>query len=140
MMQRAGFNRSGPLLKVRRCQQGQALIYGIFVMVGGLAALFFLFNTGQLTREKTKLVNTADAVAYSAGVMNARALNYEAYANRAMVANTVAIAQLVSLSSWVQYVGNLSSFGFTAGDPIKYAAFYPSYSLAQSSASSLPNR
>ena len=43
--------------------------------MGGLAALFFLFNTGQLTREKTKLVNTADAVAYSAGVMNPRALS-----------------------------------------------------------------
>lgn len=30
-------------------QQGQALVYGLFVLVGGLAALFFLFNTGQLT-------------------------------------------------------------------------------------------
>ena len=139
MTQRASFYRSGPLLKVRRCQQGQALIYGIFVMVGGLAALFFLFNTGQLTREKTKLVNTADAVAYSAGVMNARALNYEAYANRAMVANTVAIAQLVSVSSWVQYVDNLANYGFTAGNPFKYSAFYPSYLAAQSAGGSLPD-
>ncbi len=131
-MQRANFSRRGPLLKLRHCQQGQALIYGIFVMVGGLAALFFLFNTGQLTREKTKLVNTADAVAYSAGVMNARALNYEAYTNRAMVANTVAIAQLVSLSSWVQYVDTLAIFGFTVANPIKYSAFFPSYIAAQS--------
>jgi len=132
-MQRASFIiRSGPLLKGRCRQRGQALIYGIFVMVGGLAALFFLFNTGQLTREKTKLVNTADAAAYSAGVMNARALNYEAYANRAMVANTVAIAQLVSLSSWVQYVDNLATFGYAAGNPFKYSAFYPSYIAATS--------
>lgn len=93
-------------------QRGQALIYGVFVLMAGLASLFFLFNTGQLSSEKTKLVNTADAVAYSAGVMHARALNYEAYANRAMLANTVAIAQLVSLSSWVQYANNMSSFGF----------------------------
>lgn len=85
-------------------QQGQALVYGLFVLVGGLAALFFLFNTGQLTREKTQLVNTADAVAYSAGVMNARALNHAAYTNRALIANEVAIAQMVSLSSWAQYV------------------------------------
>lgn len=47
-----------------RRQGGQALIYGLFVLLGGLAALFFLFNTGQLTAEKTKLANTADAVAY----------------------------------------------------------------------------
>lgn len=85
-------------------QQGQALVYGLFVLIGGLAALFFLFNTGQLSREKTKLVNTADAVAYSAGVMNARALNFVAYTNRALIANEVTIAQLVSLSSWAQYV------------------------------------
>jgi len=85
-------------------QQGQALVYGLFVLVGGLAALFFLFNTGQLTREKTQLVNTADAVAYSAGVMNARALNHTAYTNRALIANEIAIAQMVSLSSWAQYL------------------------------------
>ncbi|MDQ6679428.1 MAG: hypothetical protein M3Y67_00485 [Pseudomonadota bacterium] len=113
-------------------QRGQALIYGLFVLIGGLAALFFLFNTGQLSREKTKLVNTSDAVAYSAGVMHARALNFEAYANRAMVANTVAIAQLVSLSSWVRYTGNLANFGWVAENP-KFAPFYPSYSAAVSS-------
>ncbi|SDX80062.1 Putative Flp pilus-assembly TadE/G-like [Collimonas sp. OK242] len=102
-MPRASFRRSWPAFKGRRFQQGQALIYGIFVLVAGLAALFFLFNTGQLSREKTKLVNTSDAVAYSAGVMHARALNYIAYTNRAMVANEVTIAQMVSLSSWAQY-------------------------------------
>ncbi|MCW5220941.1 hypothetical protein D8B23_13930 [Verminephrobacter aporrectodeae subsp. tuberculatae] len=87
----------------RRQQRGQALIYGMFVVIGALAALFFLFNTGQLSQEKTKLVNTADAVAYSAGVMHARALNFSAYGNRALVANEVLVAQMVSLSSWAQY-------------------------------------
>lgn len=91
-----------------------------------MASLFFVFNTGQLTREKTKLVNTADAVAYSAGVMHARTLNFEAYINRAMIANTVAIAQLVSLSSWIQYTNNLATYGFAAENP-KFVAFYPSY-------------
>lgn len=87
-----------------RYQRGQALIFGIFVLVAGLAALFFFFNVGQLSREKTKLVNTADAVAYSAGVVHARALNFNAYANRALIANEVLIAQMVSLSSWSSYV------------------------------------
>lgn len=84
-------------------QRGQALIYGIFLLLAGSAALFFMFNTGQLTSEKTKLVNTADAVAYSAGIMHARALNFDSYTNRAMMANEVAIAQMVSISSWIQY-------------------------------------
>jgi hypothetical protein len=126
-----GFPRCAAM-RARKFQQGQALVYGLFVLIGGLAALFFLFNAGQLTREKTKLVNTSDAVAYSAGVMNARALNFDAYTNRAMVANTVAIAQLVSLSSWVQYAGNVSTFGYDLENP-KFALFYPSYFAAAES-------
>ncbi len=112
-----------------RRQAGQAAIYGLFVILGAVVALFFLFNTGQLSAEKTKLVNTGDAVAYSAGVMNARTLNYQAYANRAMLANTVAIAQLVSLSSWIDYVETLGDGG-SGVSWSKYIAYYPSYLVA----------
>lgn len=84
-------------------QRGQALIYGLFMLLCGLVALFFVFNTGQLTAEKTRLINTADAVAYSAGVLHARALNFDAYTNRALMANEVMTAQTVSVASWVQY-------------------------------------
>ncbi len=93
----------GGRIQRRDRQRGQALIYGIFVLIGALASLFFLFNTGQLSQEKTKLVSTADAVAYSAGVMHARAMNFKAYGNRALIANEVLVAQMVSLSSWAQY-------------------------------------
>jgi hypothetical protein len=86
-----------------RRQRGQALIYGLFMLACGLTALFFLFNTGQLSNEKTKLVNTADAVAYSAGLLHARALNFDAYTNRAMMANEVLVAQTVSMLSWIEY-------------------------------------
>lgn len=122
--------RFNPVLRrraggVRRRQRGQALIYGIFMLMAGLASLFFLFNTGQLTREKTKLVNTTDAVAYAAGVMHARALNMDAYANRALVANEVLVAQMVSLSSWAQYaskhIETIPSVGnfFMCSEPIE---------------------
>ncbi|MES2319830.1 MAG: pilus assembly protein TadG-related protein [Pseudomonadota bacterium] len=103
-------NRASPsrFASLRR-QRGQALIYGIFVLLAGLASLFFMFNTGQLASEKTKLVNTADAVAYSAGVMHARALNFDAYTNRALMANEVTIAQMVSISSWINYAQDHST-------------------------------
>ncbi|MBR0567424.1 hypothetical protein J5J83_14975 [Azoarcus sp. L1K30] len=120
----------------RSRQDGQAAIYGLFVIVGSVVALFFLFNTGQLSAEKTRLVNTSDAVVYSGAVMNARTLNYEAYANRAMLANTVAIAQLVSLSSWIQYVETMGTMG--AGvNWMKYIGYYPSYLIAETSGDSL---
>jgi hypothetical protein len=85
------------------------MIYGLFFLIASLTGMFFLFNTGQLSSEKTKLVNTADAVAYSAAVMHARALNFDAYSNRALVANEVLVAQMVSLSSWGQYISGFVS-------------------------------
>jgi hypothetical protein len=88
----------------RDAQRGQALVYGLFLITAGLAALALMFNAGQLTAEKTKLVNTADAVAYSGGVMHARALNFTAYTNRALVANEVLIAQSISLQSWARFI------------------------------------
>ena len=113
-----------------RRERGQALIYGLVMLVAGLATTFFLFNAGKLIEEKTKLVNTADAVALSAGVMHARALNFFAYNNRAMIANTVAIAQLVSLASWIQYVDAVSTYGVNLGTG-KFELFEPSYEAAQ---------
>lgn len=104
-------------------QRGQALIYGLFVLTVGLIALFFIFNTAQLSSEKTKLVNTADAVAYSAGVMHARALNFSAYTNRALIANEVLIAQMVSVSSWIDYAQ-----GHVRGVP-PLNCTYPPYSV-----------
>ena len=50
-------------------QHGQALVLGIFLLLAGLAGTYFLFNTGQVLTEKNRLVTTADAVAYGAGVM-----------------------------------------------------------------------
>jgi hypothetical protein len=95
---------SSSLFNGTRRQSGQALIYGIFTLLGGLAVLLFLFNTSQMTAEKTKLVNTADAAAYSAAVMHARVLNFDAYANRALMANEVIIAQAVSITSWSSHI------------------------------------
>ncbi|MCC7410973.1 MAG: hypothetical protein IT495_04995 [Gammaproteobacteria bacterium] len=68
-----------------------------------LIALNFLYKAGKLTSEKMRLQNAADAAAYSVAVIEARDLNFAAYINRAMVANEVAIGQLVGLHSWAFY-------------------------------------
>jgi hypothetical protein len=109
-------------------QRGQALVLGMFLLMAALAGVYFLFNTGQVTAEKTRLVTTADAVAHAAGVMEARALNFDAYANRALVANEVLVAQMVSLSSWSQYVQthaeNLATRFPECEDPYGYGAAF----------------
>jgi len=88
----------------RQPHSGQALIV-MLAFLGVLTGAFVLvFNVGQTINDKMKLVSAADAAAYSAALWEARSLNYQAYLNRAIVANEVAIAQLVSLRSWSKYL------------------------------------
>jgi Flp pilus assembly protein TadG len=84
-------------------QQGQVLVLGLVLMFAGCLGLYFLFNTGQVSAQKQKLTNSADAAAYSAALWRARVLNFHAYSNRAIVAQEVAVAQAVTLVSWAKY-------------------------------------
>lgn len=86
-------------------QHGQVLPLALVLLVAVAATTFYMFNSGQLVQEKLRLTNTADAVAYSAGVFDARMLNYDAYTNRAIIANQIAIGQAVGLASWAKYMG-----------------------------------
>jgi len=85
---------------------GQALPLGLVFCVAVIASMLFLFSTSKLVDEKLTVTNAADTAAYSTGVVQARALNYEAYLNRAIVANELAIGQAISLISWVEYFAN----------------------------------
>lgn len=94
---------------MRRLHSGQALIAALALLAGMLGAFVLVFNTGQLVNDKIRLTNAVDAAAYSAAQWQARSLNYQAYLNRAIVANEVAIAQLVSLRSWSRYVDTVTT-------------------------------
>ena len=90
-------------MKSNKKNGGQALPLGLAGVVFATLLSLMLFNTGQVTAEKMRLTHAADAAVYSAMVWEARTLNYEAYLNRAMVANQVSIAQVVSIVSWMEY-------------------------------------
>jgi hypothetical protein len=92
----------------RRRASGQALVMGLVVLFMGTITLFYLFSTGQISADKQRVTNAADAAAYSAALWRARVLNYDAYSNRAMIANEVAIAQTLTLTSETQYLKNLA--------------------------------
>lgn len=81
-----------------------------------ILALFTMFSMGMQSIEKIRLQNTADAAAYSASVAEARDYNFSAYTNRAMIANQVAVAQFVGLTSWMR---NMSAFA-NANDPANW--------------------
>lgn len=87
----------------RGAQRGQALILAIIALLVLCIGVIVVFNTGQATSKKVQLVNAADAAAYSAAVQQARAYNLIAYMNRASVANEVAVAQMASIYSYVNF-------------------------------------
>jgi len=84
-------------------QRGQTLVLALVLLFAASLALFLLFSTGQVVATKQRLVNAADAAAYSSALWRARVLNFHAYANRAIVAQEVAVAQAVTLVSWSKY-------------------------------------
>jgi len=96
----------------RRRAGGQAMV--LFLMLIGVLCLglVFLFDTGQSVNKKVTLTNTADAAAYSVAVQQARAMNYAAYMNRGRIANEVAVAQLVSLWSWMNMLHTHTVVGY----------------------------
>ncbi len=112
----------------RRQSKGQALIFTlIFVAAAGLIGLL-QFNSGMLANSKTRLQNAVDAAAYSAGVLQARDHNFSAYTNRAMVANQAAVAQVVSLKSFVEDAVDTGD-RMNSGLPATYRNIFPSFAI-----------
>jgi Putative Flp pilus-assembly TadE/G-like len=94
---------SQQFVKIRNYQSGQVLIW--FLGFAATLSMIFagVYSIGQATSEKQKIVNAADAAAYSGALTEARALNLASYTNRSVIANEVLIAQMVSLDSWASY-------------------------------------
>lgn len=99
-------------------QSGQAIVLVLLLTVVGVVAALSLLSTGLLTSKKMQLQNAADATAYSVSVIEARDLNFAAYINRSMVANEVAIGQMVSMMSWVSMMRSLPEFVDNYADAI----------------------
>ena len=85
-------------------QRGQVLVWTLATAAACVAVFLAVYGVGQANIEKQKVVNTADAAVYSAAMMEARTLNFEAYVNRSIVANEVVIAQVVTMDSWLAYM------------------------------------
>jgi hypothetical protein len=81
-------------------QRGQASVFVLALLGVVLVCAIFLYQSGRITSEKMQLQNAADAAAFGASTLEARSLNFAAYTNRAMVANEVAVGQLIGLLSW----------------------------------------
>src|SRR5581483_49457 len=97
-----------PIRGANRARQGGQTVVWFLATIAACCCVFALvYNVGQVTNKKEATVNAADAAALSGALIEARMLNFEAYANRAMVANEVTVAQLVSSESFMYYTDTL---------------------------------
>jgi hypothetical protein len=88
-----------------RRQHGQSIVFVLGLAAALAGALVLSYGAGERSHSKRRLIDAADAAAFGGAVWQARTLNFQAYANRAIVANEVALAQAVSLRSWSAYFG-----------------------------------
>jgi hypothetical protein len=101
--------------------KGQIIIGALAVFLVAGILLVMLFNNGLALREKTQLIDAADAAAYSEGVITARRLNFMAYTNRAVVANHLAAGHAVIYMSWIRHA---TTTWQANNDFYKYGGFF----------------
>jgi hypothetical protein len=91
-------------------QRGQSAVFVLLFLGILLVSLNYLYKQGRITSDKMEMQNAADAAAYGTSLIEARDLNFAAYMNRAIVANEVAIGQMVGLASWAFHLQSFAPF------------------------------
>ncbi|MFM1859737.1 MAG: hypothetical protein RL133_1237 [Pseudomonadota bacterium] len=93
---------------MRREPKGSVLVTGLgLTFLMALALLVYLSMSGVL-HDRQRGQHLADMAALSVASWQAQTLNYQAYANRAIIANELMIAQTLSMLSYVQHVESLT--------------------------------
>ena len=106
-------------------QRGQAAVFIFFFLAVLVVGLSSIYKSGKLTSDKMMLQNAADSAAYSISVVEARDLNFASYMNRAIVANEVAIGQLVGLASWAYHWRSFNDYLSLYSMPLKVPPITP---------------
>lgn len=94
-------------IAMRRAARGQALILTMALMLFVTAAVFLTFAIGTRTRRKIQLQALADSTAYSLAVAEARAFNFYAWSNRAIVAHNISILSVHAHTSYITFYEDL---------------------------------
>ncbi len=87
----------------RRAVRGQALILTVLLMLFVTVAVFLTFSIGTRARRKIQLQSLADSTAYSLAVAEARAFNFYAWSNRALVAHNISILSVHAHTSYITF-------------------------------------
>lgn len=98
-----------PLNKGIKKARGQALILMVLSMLGLWVGFTWVIQLSERSQRQTHIQQVADHATEAFAVIAARDLNFKAVTNRAMIANAIAIAQLVGLNSYLSMMAQTSS-------------------------------
>ncbi|MCC5880926.1 MAG: hypothetical protein JJU03_13670 [Idiomarina sp.] len=98
-----------PLNKGISGARGQALVLMIMSMLGLWVGFTWVIQLSERSQRQTHIQQVADHATEAFAIIAARDLNYKAVTNRAMIANSVAIAQLVGLTSYINMISQTSN-------------------------------
>jgi len=111
--------------------RGQALLLGLLLLTAGALVWAALYHTSRAVSARAHLTHTADAVALSGALLQARTLNMHAYLNRTQVAHQVAMGHLAALASWAQFGDTQSRQAARSNPPVSLIGLFgPQYSAA----------
>ena len=88
--------------------RGFVLVAGLGLVLMSAIGMVALLAGAALYADKQKGSDLADAAALSVATWYAQALNYQAYANRAIIANEVMIAQSLTVLAWIKHLETLT--------------------------------
>ena len=92
-------------LRSQQAQTGQVLALGLLFAFLLSVLLVRFFYVGLINTEVVRQRHALDAATYSGALMQAQALNYASYLNRAYAGHQVAMAHLITMASWAHFAG-----------------------------------
>ncbi len=92
------------LRRLRRTEEGQALVLAAICGLILAVCVLVTVQVGHTVYQKIQLQDAADNAAFSQATMEARAMNFMAYTNRAMVVHYCSMMVWVS---WISYLRSL---------------------------------
>ncbi|NTX53725.1 hypothetical protein [Myxococcus sp. CA039A] len=95
----------------RRIQRGQAIVLGSLSFLVLALMVTLSFNLSHALRQKMSLQQHGDAMSFSMGVLEARALNYYAVTNRAIAGSYVAMNSLHAYMATASITGQIMRAG-----------------------------
>jgi hypothetical protein len=112
------------------------MLLGLVLCSAGVLAWGLMLELGRRVHDQSSLNRATDAAAYTAALIQARALNLHAYLNRAHIAHQLGMAHIIAVATATQYRAKLARQARIRNPPPSLigAFFGPQHALAYTSA------